>query len=202
MGSGNANTETLARVEESGDFAWPWAASRGLAVISGAHGGGGGGGGGFCMEGLNVYGTDGGGGGGGGGATTLSVGERRYVASGGNGGGGGSGGGLKNGEPVVGKTGSGCKFGLSAGGAGGCPDPAPSRVTANGGAGGAGFPGETVLIELEGMALADAIGIQLGDGGAGGPGGTGFAPGKEGAEGPRGHVLLAPLFDASHGGGQ
>ena len=53
----------LRRVTDSGTFTWPWSASRGLAVISGAAGGGGGGGGAFCMQGLNLHGAGGGGGG-------------------------------------------------------------------------------------------------------------------------------------------
>ena len=201
MESGSADIRSLARVEESGEFVWPWRATRGLAVISGAHGGGGGGGA-LCLEGLNVYGAGGGEGGEGGEATLLEVGDRRFVALGGNGGGGGGGGGLLNGEPVTGKTGAGCVFGESAGGTGGRAARASGRTTADGGDGGAGFPGEAVLAEIEGLALGETLSIRLGAGGAGGEGGEGFERGNAGTQGSRGYVLLVPLLGAPQGGGR
>ena len=202
MRTGAADIEALTRVEKSGEFAWPWSATRGLAFISGAHGGGGGGGGALCLEGLNAYGAGGGEGGEGGEATFLEIGERRFVARGGNGGGGGGGGGLLNGEPVPGKNGAGCGFGESAGGKGGRAARASGRTTADGGDGGAGFPGEAVLAEIEDLALGETLSIRLGAGGAGGAGGEGFERGQAGAQGSRAYVLLAPLFDAPQGGRQ
>lgn len=56
--------EDLRRVAKSGAFEWPWSATRGLAIVTGAAGGGGGGGGALCIQGLTLHGSGGGGGGG------------------------------------------------------------------------------------------------------------------------------------------
>lgn len=195
MPRGGTAATVPARVTETGAFSWPWDTSRGLAVIAGAAGGGGGGGGALCLEGLNFHGSGGGRGGRGGGGTTLLVGERLHVARGGSGGGGGGGGGIKDGEPLRGKDGAGCHFGLSDGGAGGRPSAAPDRIVAEGGDGGRGFPGETVVVELEDLTVGDALQIQVGEGGAGGAGGAGYEEGRGGTSGQNGHVLIVPLTE-------
>jgi len=184
----------LHRITESGNFEWPWAAPTGLAIITGATGGGGGGGGAFCLEGLNLFGAGGGGGGEGGKATTLQVGEQSYRAAGGNGGDGGAGGGLDDGRPVNGINGKGCHYGLGGdGGAGAVAPPAEGRLVSNGGNGGKGFPGETLLVELQGLSRGDEIKIEVGRGGGGGGGGRGYGTGSTGAIGADGFVVFVPL---------
>ena len=119
----------LRRIDDSGIFEWPWTASSGLAILTGAAGGGGGGGGALCWEALNLFGGGGGGGGGGGRATTLKIGEQIYRAAGGDGGDGGGGGGLDNGRPVSGKNGRGCNHGAGGdGGRGALAAPAEKRI--------------------------------------------------------------------------
>ena len=186
----------LRRITESGTFVWPWSAARGVAVISGAAGGGGGGGGAFCMQGLNLHGAAGGGGGGGGAATTLQIGQRLYVASGGNGGGGGSGGGITgDGKPLNGNNGQGCNFGRSDGGKGATLDKTDDRVVANGGDGGRGYPGETIIVELSELSAGDVFEIAIGQAGGGGGGGPGFENGCDGSGGIDGDVLFVPVYD-------
>ena len=186
----------LRRVAESGTFTWPWSAARGLAVVSGAAGGGGGGGGAFCMQGLNLHGAAGGGGGGGGAVTTVQIGQRRYVASGGSGADGGSGGGISHdGKPQDGNNGQGCNFGRIDGGKGARADETDDRVVANGGDGGRGFPGETVIVELSELSVGDVFQITIGQGGGGGGGGPGFESGCDGSRGIDGHVLFVPVYD-------
>ena len=186
----------LRRITESGTFMWPWSATRGVAVISGAAGGGGGGGGAFCMQGLNLHGAAGGGGGGGGAATTLQFGQRLHVASGGNGGGGGSSGGItRDGKPLHGNNGRGCNFGRSDGGKGATLDETDDRVVANGGDGGRGCPGETVIVELSELSGGDIFEITVGQGGGGGGGGQGFESGGDGRRGIDGDVLFVPVYD-------
>ena len=184
----------LHRITESGYFEWPWAASSGLAIIAGAAGGGGGGGGAFCLEGLNLFGAGGGGGGGGGGTTTLKAGEESYRAVGGNGGDGGGGGGLEDGHPVHGTDGKGCHYGLGGdGGAKAVVRPAEGRLVSDGGEGGKGFPGETLLVELQGLSKGDEMKIEVGRGGGGGGGGEGYKQGGKGAVGANGFVVFVPL---------
>lgn len=184
----------LHRITESGNFAWPWATPTGLAIITGAAGGGGGGGGAFCLEGLNLFGAGGGGGGGGGKATTVQVGEQSYRAAGGNGGDGGGGGGLDDGHPVSGINGKGCHYGLGGdGGAGAIAPPAEGRLVSNGGNGGKGFPGETLLVELQGLSKGAEIKVEVGRGGGGGGGGKGYGTGSTGAIGADGFVAFVPL---------
>lgn len=185
---------TLRRIAESGSFEWHWAAPTGLAIITGAAGGGGGGGGAFCLEGLNLFGAGGGGGGGAGEATTLQAGEESYRAAGGNGGDGGGGGGLEDGHPVNGINGKGCHYGLGGdGGAGAVAPSAKGRLVSNGGNGGKGFPGETLLIELQGLSKGDEMKIEVGRGGGGGGGGKGYGNGSTGAIGADGFIVFVPL---------
>ncbi|MCY4189605.1 MAG: hypothetical protein OXD30_14100 [Bryobacterales bacterium] len=185
----------LHRITESGNFEWPWAAPTGLAIIAGAAGGGGGGGGAFCLEGLNLFGAGGGGGGGGGEATTLQVGEHNYQAAGGAGGNGGNGGSLDDGRPVNGSNGKGCHYGSGGDGGTGAVGPAAEgRLVSNGGNGGKGFPGETLLVELQGLSKGDEIKIEVGRGGARGGGGRGYETGNAGDIGADGFVVFVPLY--------
>lgn len=187
------------RITETRPFEWPWLTSRCLAIITGASGGGGGGGGAFCMEGLNLYGSGGGGGGGGGQATRLTIRGEVHVARGGDGGGGGGGGGLRDGEPASGGHGRGCSFGSSEGGTGARPEAVSGRVTAHGGDGGRGFPGETLVREIDRLAAGDILHVEVGTGGAGGTGGGGFEGGSDGGRGPGGEVFLVPLPEVPEG---
>ena len=185
----------LRRITESGIVDWPWTAPTGLAIITGASGGGGGGA--LCLEGLNLFGSAGGGGGGGGGPTTLRVALQDYRAAGGDGGWGGGGGGLQDGLPILGKRGAGCQYGSGGdGGKGAVASPADGRVTSNGGNGGKGYPGETLIISLEGLSKGDRLEVEIGQDGGGGVGGGGYKPGDAGANGADGHVLLVPLHIA------
>ena len=155
------------RITESGNFEWPWAAPTGLAIITGAGGGGGG-------EGAN--------------ATTLQVGEQSYQAA------GGAGGGFDDGHPVNGIHGKGCHYGLSGGdgGAGAVAPPAGGRLVSNGGNGGKGFPGESLLVDLQGLSKGDEIQIEVGRGGGHG-GGIGYETEGAGAIGADGFVILVRL---------
>ena len=164
----------LHRITESGNFEWPWAAPTGLAIITGAAGGGGGGGGAFCLEGLNVFGA---------------------------GGDGGGGGGLNEGHPVNGIDGKGCHYGGGGdGGAGAVAPPAEGRLVSNGGTGGKGFPGETLLVELQGLSKGDELKLEVGRGGGGGGGGEGYGTGSTGAIGADGFVVFVPLHVDSERG--
>lgn len=184
----------LLRVTESGSVEWPWATPTGLAIIVGAAGGGGGGGGACCLEGLNLFGAGGGGGGGGGGTTTLKAGGRSYRAAGGGGGDGGGGGGLADGRSVDGQNGRGCHYGSGGdGGRGAVVPPAENRLTSNGGDGGKGFPGETLIVELRGLSKGEPLEVEIGRGGDGGSGGEGYKEGYAGALGTGGFVLFVPL---------
>ncbi|MDE0286154.1 MAG: hypothetical protein OXN26_16610 [Gammaproteobacteria bacterium] len=125
----------------------------------------------------------------------MKYGETVYEAAGGNGGNGGDGGGLHEGEPVAGKTGKGCHYGI--GGAGGLGAEAPysdGRLTSNGGDGGKGFPGETLIVELADLSVGDHFEIRIGKGGGGGDGGKGYETGNAGVAGADGFVFFVPLF--------
>ena len=63
---------------------------------------------------------------------------------------------------------------------------------ASGGDGGKGFPGETRIVELQGVSQGDRFEIEIGQGG-GGTGGEGFEKGDAGVAGADGFVLLVPL---------
>ena len=71
--------------------------------------------------------------------------------------------------------------------------PSPKQTASNGGNGGRGFPGETLVVELTGLSVGDAIQISVGGGGGGG--GMGYERGQEGANGLAGSVLLIPIFE-------
>ena len=188
------------RLAESGPFEWPWTSKHGLLVIRGAAGGGGGGGGGFCLEGLNLHGSDGGEGGGGGGPTSVVHEQGTYRAAGGGGGDGGNGGGIPEGRPEAGKPGRGCRHGDGGeGGRGGDVPPADGRIAANGGDGGRGFPGETVMVPLKDLSMGDHFEIEVGRGGVGGLGGEGFNNGTTGIDGPGGWVVFVSLLVGDEG---
>jgi hypothetical protein len=63
----------------------------------------------------------------------------------------------------------------------------------NGGHGGKGFPGETRIVELDGLSNGDRFEVDVGQGGQGGGGGAGYKHGDTGAEGEGGFVLFVPL---------
>ena len=172
-GKRRVRTSGIQRIVESGTFAWPWQSRRGLAVVTGGSGGGGGGGGAFCMHGLNLH---GGGGGHGGEESTLVVGPKTYAAGGGRGGDGGGGGGMQNGQPAPGRPGIGSGFGGGEGGRGAHVEPRSDGVVAEGGDGGRGFAGETLVVELEGLSPGDPFEITIGHGGGGGNGGPASWP--------------------------
>ena len=114
----------------------------------------------------------------------------------GGGGGGGSGGGItRDGKPLHGNNGQGCNFGRSDGGKGARADETDDRVVANGGDGGRGRPGETVIVELSELSVGDVFQITIGQGGGGGGGGPGFESGCDGSRGIDGHVLFVPVYD-------
>lgn len=191
----SATTGMSVRIVESGTFEWPWATSFGLLVIAGASGGGGGGGGAFCMEGLRLHTGGGGGGGTGGEGTTVRFRGNIYVANGGNGGDGGGAGGLADGEPVTGRDGRGCRYGGGGeGGHGAVASPSPERTVSNGGNGGKGFAGETVIVELTRLAVGDRFETNIGAGGGGGSGGQGFVDGGDARPGAGGSVLFVPIL--------
>ncbi len=188
----------MLQIVESGAVEWPWRATRALLIISGAAGGGGGGGGAFCMQGLNLHGGGGGRGGGGGGPTRVEVRGNPYCTSGGGGGAGGGGGGVMNGKPIRGKDGGGCHFGEIAGGRGariGTEVQDSDAITADGGDGGRGFPGETIVEEITDLSVGDSFEITIGQGGRGGIGGKGFLDGQDGCDGHNGRVLLVPIHE-------
>ena len=190
----------LKRIDESGIFRWPWDSTSGLLVICGASGGGGGGGGAFCLEGLNLFGADGGEGGYGGEPTIVLRKQAAYEAAGGDGGGGGGGGGLHDGESAPGKNGVGCRYGSGGDGGGGGEVTRPEgRLSSNGGDGGKGFPGETLIVELSDLSAGERFDISIGAGGGGGGGGEGYEAGAAGGAGKNGHVHFVPLITDSEG---
>ena len=183
------------RIVETGAFKWPWPTALGLVIVRGAAGGGGGGGGALCIQGLNVYGSRGGGGGRGGTVTTVTIRQRIYQASGGNGGAGGGGGSFIDGKPAEGANGLGCHFGDGGEGGRGAAVPASrERIVSNGGDGGKGFPGETLLMELADLSVGDAFEITVGVGGGVGSGGEGYEKGGDGGKGIGGSVIFIPIF--------
>ena len=157
----------LERITESGSVEWPWATSAGLAIVTGA--------------------TGGGGGGSGGGATSLKAGGQTYRAA------GGDGGGLADGQTVHGKNGRGCHYGSGGDGGGGATVPrTENQLASDGGSGGKGFPGETLIVELRGLSKGEPLEVEIGQGGGGG-GGEGYKEGYAGAVGACGFVLFVPL---------
>ncbi len=193
-------TVRLERRIESGIFEWPWASPQGLLVMRGGAGGGGGGGGSFCIDGLTIYGAGGGGGGGGGGATSVTCKQETWQAGGGNGGTGGGGGTLHEGTFVRGAQGIGCLHGDGGdGGKGGKALPAKRRLWSGGGDGGKGYPGETLIVELDDLSIGDRFEVTVGIGGEGGDGGLGYKLGVAGKMGAHGSVLFVPLLEAALG---
>ena len=176
------------QVENSGDFKWPWPTRRCLLVVHGAAGGGGA----FCVDGLTLYGAAGGDGGEG---TFVQYKERTWVAHGGNGGAGGGGGGLDEGAPKDGEERSGCRYGDGGDGGHGADVPEDDRLAAVGGTGGKGFPGETLVVEIDDLSVGDIFEINVGRGGDGGAGGEGFRTGYTGESGANGLVVIAALLD-------
>jgi hypothetical protein len=71
--------------------------------------------------------------------------------------------------------------------------PSDGRIASNGGDGGRGFPGETLVVSLGGLSIGDRFEIVIGQGGDGGRGGEGFETGKVGSGGADGWVVLVPL---------
>ena len=126
----------------------------------------------------------------------MKSGERTFVASGGNGGGGGDGGSLIDGRPTTAASGVGCRFGDGGnGGQGAVATPSSDQTVSDGGDGGKGFPGETLVVELSDLSIGAAIEITVGDGGSGGHAGRGFREGSAGSDGIGGSVLLIPIFN-------
>ena len=186
----------LCRIEKSGTFAWPWDSRHGLLIVQGAAGGGGGGGGSCRVEGLTIFGADGGKGGGGGRTTLVEYKQKSWQAGGGNGGAGGDGGGLDEGKPVAGAHGTGCRHGDGGdGGNGGKAILVDGNLASDGGDGGRGFPGETLIVELDDMSVGDRFKVSIGDGGEGGLGGQGHNSGEAGGKGADGAVVFVPLLE-------
>ena len=77
--------------------------------------------------------------------------------------------------------------------------PMDGRLVSNGGAGGKGFPGETLIVELSDLSVGDRFEINIGSGGAGGGGGIGHETGIVGVAGVNGFVLFVPLFAGGKG---
>ena len=121
--------------------------------------------------GLTIIAGAAGGGGGGGGAFCLE-GLNLFGAGGGGGGGGGGATTLQAGEQSY----------RAAGGDGG-----------DGGDGGKGFPGEALIVELQGLSKGDKLEVEVGRGGGGGSGGKGYEQGGTGSVGTDGFVLFVPL---------
>ena len=92
---------------------------------------------------------------------------------------------------------SGASGGGGGGGGGTVGEKAESSdwIVADGGDGGTGFPGETVIFPLHDLSTGESFGITIGRGGGSGMGGEGFVPGKDGSIGNDGSVYFVPLFD-------
>ena len=69
-----------------------------------------------------------------------------------------------------------------------------SRIASNGGDGGRGFPGETLIVPLGNLSVGDRFEIKIGEGGGGGRGGEGFETGTVGIAGGAGWVIIVPLL--------
>lgn len=197
-------TAGIKRIDKSGTYEWPWATTRGLAILSGAAGGGGGGGGASCKDGLSFIAGGGGDGGDGGDGTRLVINETVFIAAGGEGGGGGGGGNIRDENPEKGTNGRGCHYGEGGqGGQGAATDSEvnPERIVSEGGNGGKGYPGQVCVIELEKLTIGTSIEAAIGAGGNGGKGGKGHRDAENGASGTGGFVLLIPIQDKTEGSG-
>lgn len=105
---------------------------------------------------------------------------------------------MLDGGPVAGTPGTGCHYGDGGeGGRGGVVPPSDRRVASNGGDGGRGFPGETVIVLLEDLSVGDRFEIEVGTGGGGGQGGEGFKTGAAGIGGPSGWVMFVPRLPSN-----
>ena len=71
----------------------------------------------------------------------------------------------------------------------------PGRTVSDGGNGGKGYPGETLVVELEDLSLGDTFHVTVGGGGGGGGGGEGYENGGIGAKGINGSVIFVPIFE-------
>ena len=72
--------------------------------------------------------------------------------------------------------------------------PLDSRIASNGGDGGQGFPGETLIVPLGDLSVGDRFEIEIGGGGGGGRGGEGFETGTVGIGAGGGWVIFVPLL--------
>ena len=77
--------------------------------------------------------------------------------------------------------------------------PVDGRLVSNGGDGGKGFSGETLIVELSDLSVGDRFEINIGSGGAGGGGGKGYEAAAAGVAGANGFVLFVPLFAGDKG---
>ena len=77
---------------------------------------------------------------------------------------------------------------------GGRVEPSEDQMVSDGGTGGQGFPGETLVVELAHLSEGELIEIALGKGGGGGRGGSGFEVGGDGGKGIDGSVIFVPVF--------
>ncbi len=131
--------------------------------------------------------------------TSVQYKDKEWSASGGDGGGGG---GVQatgsTTQPLVAKDGSGCRFGKGGRGGIGASKPPSGRLAYGGGSGGKGFPGETLVIEINSVAVGDPFDVTIGAGGRGGNGGDGLDPGSNGDDGGDGYVLFIPLFEPTN----
>ena len=102
---------------------------------------------------------------------------------------------MSDGNPVNGKDGVGCRFGHGGkGGRGARAELAEDRTVSDGGNGGRGFPGETIIVELENLSVGDLFEVSVGNGGGGGLGGSGFVVGDNGGKGIDGSVIFVPIL--------
>ena len=98
-------------------------------------------------------------------------------------------------EPVHGADGRGCHYGTGGEGGGGGDAPVePGLTVSNGGNGGKGFPGETLIVELEDLSVGARFEVEIGIGGQGGKAGRGYREGADGSVGVGGSVVFVPIF--------
>lgn len=68
-------------------------------------------------------------------------------------------------------------------------------LMANGGDGGGGFAGETVIVPIDELSSGEVFQVSIGKAGGAGGGGEGYRNGSDGSIGNNGSVLLVPLFN-------
>ncbi|MDE0225008.1 MAG: hypothetical protein OXP28_07735 [Gammaproteobacteria bacterium] len=101
-----------------------------------------------------------------------------------------------DGKPTKARSGSGCHFGNGGGGGrGAVVAPSSDGIVSNGGDGGRGFPGETLIVELADLSVGTRLEIEIGEGGGGGGEGEGFKNGELGSAGSNGFVRFVPVFE-------